>query len=247
MKKYFLLICLLVLTGIPAAQAQADKEGTLKQVMSPSEYKGFEASQAYAEQNSHYTLGPTDIVTITVQRHPEVSGDYTINSEGKIQYEFVGDIKVAGLTKKELTDKVVKKLSTYIINPEVNIKISGYNSKVVYVIGEVGMPGRIQMHGDTITVRQALLDAGLPLLSASTKGARLFTPSNSGKVAMKRVNVYALLYEGDLRQNFTMKSGDTLYIPATILAKAMRVISPVTQPISTTAGAAGAARYGAGI
>ncbi|MDE1920634.1 MAG: polysaccharide biosynthesis/export family protein [Candidatus Omnitrophica bacterium] len=252
-KSLFCNICFGALTAVLVASfaagawAQNDDNGAIKKLMSPAEYKAYAASKAYADQNSSYTLGPTDVVTITVQRHPEVSGDYTINTEGKIQYEFVGDVVIAGLTKKQAVALLVKKLSTYIIHPEVTMKITGYNSKVVYVIGEVGMPGRIPMHGDTITVRQALLDAGLPLLSAATKGARLFTPSDSGRVVMKRVNVYALLYEGDLRQNFVMKSGDTLYVPATMLAKAMRVISPVTQPVENVAGTAGAARYGAGM
>ena len=35
-----------------------------------------------------------------------------------------------------------------------------------------------------------------------------------------------------------MKPGDTLYIPPTVMAKAMRVIQPVAAPISSGAGAA---------
>ena len=92
------------------------------------------------------------------------------------------------------------------------------------------------MRGDTITVREALLEAGLPLLSASTKKSRLITPSEKGKRDRKVVNVEALLYDGDLRENLVMNPGDTLYIPATVMAKAMRVIAPVAQPIGTAAG-----------
>ena len=92
------------------------------------------------------------------------------------------------------------------------------------------------MRGDTITVREALLGAGLPLLSAATKKTRLITPSADGKPAQKFINVEALLYEGDLRENLVMNPGDTLYIPATVLAKAMRAIQPVTQPLGEAAG-----------
>ena len=194
--------------------------------------------------DSKYTLGVNDVVEITVARHPEVSKQYLINSEGKIQYEFVGDIEIGGLTKKEARDLIAKRLETYIVSPEVTVKIMGYNSKVVYIIGEVGAPGRIYMRGDTITIREALLQAGLPLLSASTRKCRLITPTDSGKAKQKYVDVFALLYEGDLRQNFVMKPGDTLYIPATIMAKAMRVIQPVAQPVTTAIGAARPAMTG---
>jgi polysaccharide export outer membrane protein len=192
------------------------------------------------ELNSRYTLGPADVIMITVMRHPEVSGLYPINTEGKIQYEFVGDIVLAGMTKDEAAQLLVKKLQTYIINPEVTIKITEYNSKVVYVIGEVGAPGKIYMRGDTITVRDALLAANLPQLTAATDACTLFTPSAVSKVVPKKVNVYALLYEGDLKQNYTMKPGDTIYMPPTLWAKIARFLNPITQPLGSATGSAAA-------
>ena len=192
-----------------------------------------------ADESSRYTLGSTDIIEVAVMRHPEVSGRYEINMEGKIQYEFIGDIVVQDLTKDQAGKYIGERLSEYIVNPDVTVKIVGYNSKVVYVVGEVGRPGKIFMRGNTITVREALLEAGLPLLTGVTKKTRLITPAENGKIAKENVNVYALLYEGDLRQNLTMNPGDILYIPPTFLTKTMRAISPITQPISNAAGTAG--------
>jgi polysaccharide biosynthesis/export protein len=224
-------------TGETAAVEPSLEDEKIKEVMGKDEYKQFVAAKAYAERASTYTLGPTDLIDITVLRHPEVSGQYTINMEGKIQYEFVGDLPVSGYTKEQVTEVIAKKLSTYIVNPQVTVKIVGYNSKIVYVVGEVGRPGKIFMRGDTISVREALLDAGLPLLSANTSKASMFTPSDKGKVERRSVNVDDLLYKGDLRQNFVMRPGDTLYLPATFWAKAMRVITPVTQPVGQAASA----------
>ncbi len=205
-----------------AQQAQADEDVLAQQVM--------------AEAASKYTLGKTDVVEVSVQRHPEVSGQYIINSEGKIQYEFLGDVAIEGQTKGEVATKLTGLLATYIVNPEVTVKIVGYNSKVVYVIGEVGRPGKINMYGDTMTVREALLQAGLPLLSASTKNGKLFTPSSSEKPKQTKVDINALLYEGDLRQDLVMKPGDTLFVPPTGLTKIMRAIAPIAAPIGTAAG-----------
>lgn len=206
----------------------------------PSPAAGPVQHRIYAgSQNSKYTLGPTDIVTVTVMRHPEVSGDYVLNSEGKIQYEFAGDVDLSAVTKEEAANVLAKKLETYIINPEVTVKIKEYNSKVVYVVGEVGAPGKIFMRGDTITVRDALLAAGLPQLTANTDNAKLFTPSDNGNVQTRKVNVYALLYKGDLRENYVMNPGDTIYLPATLWAKIGRFINPVAQPVGSAAGTAG--------
>jgi len=65
-----------------------------------SEGKGFDPLK--------YTLGPDDAVEISVMRHPEFSGVYPINKEGKLQYKFVGDIEVNDLTKAQLEQKAIK-------------------------------------------------------------------------------------------------------------------------------------------
>lgn len=193
---------------------------------------------AFSTENSQYTLGPTDVIEIKVMRHPEVSGEYVINMEGKIQYEFVGDVVVAGLNKEQTAETIKKVLGAYIISPEVTVKIIGYNSKIVYVVGEVAHPGKIYMRGDTISVREALMQAGLPMLSGITKKSKLITPSEDGNPLQKNINVYALLYEGDLRENATMKPGDVLYVPPTFLTKTIRALTPVTTPIGNAAGTA---------
>lgn len=185
---------------------------------------------------SHYTIGETDVLEISVMRHPEVSGQYIINSEGNIQYEFVGDVNVSGLTKEEVRKALAEKLSAYIIDPEITVKIVGYNSKIIYVVGEVGRPGKIYMQGDTMTVHEALVEAGLPLLSAKTGAGRVITPSNTGNPVIRKVNVEKLLYHGDLRENLVMQPGDTLYVPPTFLAKTMRAIQPVAAPIGAAGG-----------
>jgi polysaccharide export outer membrane protein len=222
----------------PAQLTATDESAIQKATMANMFDPALDPSQIldHYPDESKYTLGKTDIVEITVLRHPEVSGNFFINNEGKIQYEFVGDVYVEGLTKNELKDVIAERLSDFIISPEVMVKIVGYNSKIVYVVGEVGRPGKIFMKGDTITVREALVQAGLPLLSAKTTKSQLITPSDDGKPSQQRVNIHKLLYEGDLRENLVMKPGDTLYVPPTLMTKVMRTMQPVAQPLGTASG-----------
>lgn len=182
-----------------------------------------------------YTLGPDDVIQIDVMRHTEFSAIYPVNMEGKIQYKFVGDIDVTGLTKKELEQKIKAIISNFVINPEVNITILEYKSKIIYVLGEVGRPGKYYMRSDSIPVREAVVEAGLPTLAAAMRRCRLVTPDNNGRVKTKTVDLYSILYGGNLRYNLEMHPGDVLYVPATIMAKIFRVISPVTSTVSTVA------------
>jgi len=183
-----------------------------------------------------YTLGPDDVIEITVQRHPEFSGIHPINLEGKIQLKLLNDVDVTGLTKSELEQKLSKLISTYVNNPEVSVTILEYRSKVYYVIGEVAAPGRFYMRSETTTVRDAIVSAGLPLFSAAMRKCVVISPAEDGKVTKRKVNVYAILYGGDLRKNLVMRPNDTLYIPSTVMAKAFRVIAPVAAPVGSAAG-----------
>jgi len=197
-----------------------------------------EIPPADVTEDVKYTLGPNDVVEIEVRRHPEFSGQYPINSEGKIEYKFVGDIVVNGLTKFQLKERLTEILSEYIIEPEIDVTIVAYLSKVFYVVGEVARPGKFYMRGNTVTVREALVQAGLPVQTAAMRNTRLITPNETGKRNYVNIDAMKLLYEGDLSENLEMKPGDVLYVPATVMAKLIRVISPVTNLTGQAAGAA---------
>jgi len=184
-----------------------------------------------------YTLGPDDVIDVQVQRHPEFSGTYPVNLEGKIQMQFAGDVDVTALTKKELEAKIAKLISSYVINPEVNVTILEYRSKSYLVIGEVNRPGRYFMRSETTTVKDAVIEAGLPMVSAAMRKCRVISPDKNGRVKTRAVDVYSILYGGNLKKNLEMHPGDTLYVPATVMAKAFRVIAPITEPVTSAAGA----------
>ncbi|HOU36468.1 MAG TPA: polysaccharide biosynthesis/export family protein [Candidatus Omnitrophota bacterium] len=181
-----------------------------------------------------YTLGPDDVINITVQRHPEFTGDFPVNQEGKIQFRYVGDVDVNGLTKKEVEDKVRKLISRYVANPEVTVTIVEFRSKYYFVIGEVAHPGKIYMRSETTTVRDAVVAAGLPTIAAAMRKCVLITPDKI-KPKKRSVNIYAILYGGNLKKNLEMRSGDTLYVPSTVMAKVFRTVAPITAPVTEAA------------
>ena len=189
---------------------------------------------------SKYTLGPDDAIEVEVRRHPEFSGKYVVTAEGKIEYKFVGDVFVEGLTKVQLQERLTGILSDYIIDPDVNVQILQYLSKVYYVIGEVNRPGKYYMKGNTISVLEAMIQAALPNQASSTRKCRLISPTSKGRSRVVSVNIYELLYGGNLRCNLDMKPGDILYVPSTVVAKIIKVISPVTDAVSSAAGSAAA-------
>jgi polysaccharide export outer membrane protein len=202
------------------------------EVPQPPENPDKIISQTVEYEPLKYTLGPDDVIQIEVRRHPEFSGEYIINSEGKIQYKFVGDIPITGFTKVEAKEKLKTILSKYIIEPDIEITISQYRSKVIFIVGEVGAPGKYYMRADSISVRDAVVQAGLPTLAAAMRRTKLIHPAKSGKPGHEKMDLYKLIYEGKLDLDKEMLPGDVLYVPATMFAKVSRIINPVAAPIS---------------
>ncbi|MDD5747258.1 MAG: polysaccharide export protein [Candidatus Omnitrophica bacterium] len=188
------------------------------------------------EQYGEYTLGQNDIIDINVRRHTEFSGRFPIGTNGRIQYPFVGDIELNGLTKSAAVEKVKDVLSQYIEAPEVDITIVEYNSKVVYVIGQVARPGRYSMHAEFMPVRDAVLAADLPRENtASLRRAVIIRPLENGKTVVKKVNMLSLLYDGNLKLNYDLHSGDIVYLPSTALYKVSTILQQIVSPVYTGA------------
>lgn len=187
--------------------------------------------QKEKEGVAEYTLGKEDVIDIAVRRHSEFSGKFKLGSDGKIQYPFIGDIDLKGLTKAEAEKKISGIISEYIESPEVDITIAEFNSKVVYVFGLVAHPGKYKMQGEYMPVREAILAAGLPREDiAALRRAVIIRPQEGEDPIVKKVNLLSLLYEGNLNLNYDLKSGDIVYVPSTVMYKVSTVMEQVLGP-----------------
>lgn len=83
--------------------------------------------------------------------------NYLVDSDGYIDFPELGKLKISGLTRSEVLALFKKKLSVYIKNPIVTLRIE--NFKIV-VQGDVYNPGVFQIKSDRITLIEALTMAG---------------------------------------------------------------------------------------
>lgn len=177
-----------------------------------------------------YTLGKGDIVEITVRNQPEFSGTFEIGPDGKIQYSFIGDIYAESLTKEELRTIIVQELQKYIKTPEVSVAIAAYRSKVVYILGEVGRPGKYPLRGDSIPLREAIVEAGLPTRSAALRRIYI-VKSDVEQPTYTKVDLYKLLYKGITKNNLDLLPGDIVVVPSTIPSEINRALTNLLSPI----------------
>ena len=91
---------------------------------------------------------PTSRSTIT---------NYLVDADGYIDFPELGRLKLSGMTRSEVLALFKKKISQYIKNPIITIRLE--NFKVV-VQGEVVAPGVFQVSSDRLTLIEALTMAG---------------------------------------------------------------------------------------
>lgn len=116
-----------------------------------------------------YRIGPLDMVQVVVWEHPELTspmGQYQpagqkVTTDGKLFYPYAGELQAAGLTAQELRTEITKRLSDKILNdPQVDVRVTGYNSLKIFVSGEVKKPGYISFDEKPMTLPVALAEAG---------------------------------------------------------------------------------------
>lgn len=188
-------------------------------------------TEVWSKDKVSYFLGPGDVVKIFVWEHPELSGELSVDPAGNIPFLLLGDVPAEGLTEEELEKVLIEGLSRYIMDPKVSITITGYSSKKIYILGEVNRPGEYPIGGSIISLREAIVKAGLPTNSAALRRVRIITPQTT-KPIVKIVNLAMVLHKGNLKEDIDLHAGDIVYIPSNIPTKIGNTLDKITAPIS---------------
>lgn len=101
-----------------------------------------------------YRVGQTNIAP----SNQEVS-NYTVDSEGNIDFPVIGKIQVAGMNREEIAALIKNKLITrnLVKDPVVTVE---FTNAAISILGEVNHPGRYGIDRDKITILDALGLAG---------------------------------------------------------------------------------------
>src|SRR5690606_27814161 len=83
--------------------------------------------------------------------------DYLVDESGEIDFPVIGKIRIEGLSPEELRLLLRDRLSEYLKDPIINIRLRNFS---VTVLGEVNRPGTYPVNGEQISILEALGLAG---------------------------------------------------------------------------------------
>jgi polysaccharide biosynthesis/export protein len=163
---------------------------------------------AEAQQPLAYTIGPADVLQVSVWKEPELSREATVRLDGVVTIPLLGDIPAAGKTPTELADDISKKLAKFIEKPRVSVGIAQANSSRIYIIGQMVRSGEFPL-SRRMTVLQGLALAG---------GFKEFAKTESIVIVRQDLAVIPVNYKRiadgkDMSQNVALTAGDTIVVP----------------------------------
>ena len=171
-----------------------------------------------------FTLGPGDVLRVSVYDNPDLSQEVTIGADGALSYPLIGRVQAAGLSVRQLESLLAKRFADgYLVSPQVGVTVTQHKSQQVYVMGAVTKPGPYPLQRQT-TLLEALSAAGGTTPEAGFEVILTHTadkpplPSGSSQVAAAngqpamRVSLEQLM-AGGVPQRITLQDGDVIYVP----------------------------------
>lgn len=164
-----------------------------------------------------YLIGVGDLVSVFVFDHPELTvpladgertGGFLVQADGTFSYPFVGTIEAADKTVSQLRADLTKRLSQFIPNPQMDVRVVGFNSQRVVVGGAVEAPATISITSWPLTLLEAVNGAG---------GLR--EDADATRVVVRRagtvhvVDLDSFLAARSQRNNPTLFGGDVVSVP----------------------------------
>jgi polysaccharide biosynthesis/export protein len=172
----------------------------------------------FATQETDYTLGAGDQITLNIFQVEEYSGQYPVLVDGTISLPLVGRVNVNGLTLKETSEIVSKQYSTYLKRPIITVGLVAPRPLKIGVSGEVDNPGsyEVVLGGESgakfPTVSDMIKEAGGINTIADVRNVRV-RRNIKGKEVVFNSNLWNLLTRGEITQDVSLRDGDTIFVP----------------------------------
>lgn len=169
--------------------------------------------------NEPYTLGAGDRLQVALFQLPQYSGEFEVQIDGTLTLPQVGNLSVQGLTLEAATAAISARYSQFLRRPDVTLNLLTRRPLVVGVAGEINRPGAytLPIQGNAFpNLTQLLTQAGGITRSANLREVEVRRLLN-GQPQVFAVNLWNLIDKGDLGQDITLRDGDSIFIPSTLI------------------------------
>lgn len=197
--------------------------------------RGPERAGVTSSQAWQYRVGPGDVLSVTVFGHPDLNlpagpqagaaaPGFTVQADGTFNYPFIGAVMANNRGVPEIRSEVAQRLAEYIPDPQVEIRVSEFNSQSVIISGEVNQANTQPLTTVRLTLLGALNAAGGLTEAADPKRISL---QRGGRIA--HIDLTGFLEKGYPENNPVLRNGDIVNVPRRQVLEAF-LLGEVVQP-----------------
>jgi len=176
-------------------------------------------------ETARYRLHASDRLELQYRYTPELNQTVDVQPDGFVSIHLAGDLHVAGLTLDEARAAILKKVQARLNDPELTVTLEDYMKPAFVVAGQVGAPGRYEMHGE-VSALEAIAMAGGFKDSAKHSQVLLFRHVSPDMAETKVLNLKQMLNPSHphLEDVAQLQPGDLLVVPQNNVSKIERYI-----------------------
>jgi polysaccharide export outer membrane protein len=180
----------------------------LEPVFEPNDVLSISITSLNPNASAIFNNQPSPASLSTVSGTISNASGYLIDQDGYIQLPVIGNIKAAGLNKKQLKDYIVKTIldKQLLVDPVVTIRYLNFK---VTVLGEVAHPTIVNVPNEKVTLLEALGLAGDITIYGKRDNVLILREEGEEKI-IHRVN----LNSAELLTSpyYYLKSNDVVYV-----------------------------------
>ena len=165
-----------------------------------------------------YQIQPGDVMEVHYRYTPEYDQTVTVQPDGYITLNLVGNVKVSQATVEEARTAIIKQASERLNQPEVSITLKDFQKPYFVVAGQVVSPGKFDMRENTTALQAVMMAGGFKDTAKSSKIV-LFRKINSDTAEVKVLDLKKMEKTSALERDIALQNGDMLLVPQNAAAK----------------------------
>ncbi len=176
-------------------------------------------------RNPRYVLRPGDIVELDFPLAPAFNQVQTVQPDGYISLQNLGDMHAAGKNVPELTNALKEMYAKIMRDPVITVVLKDFERPYYIASGEVAKPGKYELRGVT-TMSQAIAIAGGFSDVAKSSQVLLFRRVSDDYINIKQLNLKKMLGHANLQEDVELQPGDLLFVPKSVTASVLKALFP---------------------
>ncbi|MEG4851413.1 SLBB domain-containing protein [Microcoleus sp. B5-D4] len=171
-------------------------------------------------QEAAYTLGSGDRIALEIFGVPEFSREYQVLVDGTLNLPIIRSVSIQGLTLQQAANVITQRYEPFINVPVVTVTLMVARPLNIGLAGEVTRPGSYKINptrdggGVKFPTLMEMLQLAQGVTSAGDmRNVQIRRPRRGGPEQVTNVDLQDFLDTGNLRQDVTIRDGDTIFVP----------------------------------